>query len=258
MMSAPFFVGPFGTLCPPNLFFKGFRVDFGAGQKELSTCSETEFLTFFIYASDAAQHHGAVGAPAVDVLFLVGEVVSLDNLVVVAQMLESGVGVHLREATIHDANAQALAIDALINEMLSAKTLHLVSKDVYWFVVIEHIAKFVLLRSIERCHGAIGDDFLNASHERQLCNQGGIIVSGLNAHGIEPTRLAKNLVGVGANRVDIAVIQRIVADVVQVGATLLITRDGLGIKIGIRIELGFIFVGEENPETLALCHNHAA
>ena len=244
-------VGPFGTLRPPHLFFKGFRVDFGAGQEELSTGGETEFLTFFIYAGDAAQYHGAVGAPAIDVLLFVGEVIGLENLMVIAKMLESGVSVHLWEATVHDADAHAFAIDAFVNEMLATETFQLIGEDV--FVVVFNILEL----GLNAGNRPIGDDFLHLGHERQLCNQSCIVISCFNADSVEPARLAENLVGVGANRVDIAVVQRVIADVVKVGTALLVAFDGLGIEIGIGIKLGVVFVGEEYPETLVLCHYHA-
>ena len=142
-------VGPFSPLCPPHLFLERFGVDFSAGQQELRTRGEAEFLSFLVETCNATQYHRAVCAPAIDVFLFVWEVVGLQDLVVVAQMFESGMGVHIRETAVHHADAQALAIDALVNEMLAAETLQLVGENVDLFIaVIASAAKqSIIIRS---------------------------------------------------------------------------------------------------------------
>ena len=81
---------------------------------------------------------------------------------VIAKMLESGVGVHLRETAVHDADAQAFSIDSFVNEILSAEAFHLVGEDV--FIVIFNLPE--LGHNIG--NRPIGNDFLHTSHERQL------------------------------------------------------------------------------------------
>ena len=152
-------VGPFGALCPPHLFLKRLWFNFGTRQQELSTGSETHLLAFVIDTSDAAQHHSAMRVPAVYVLLFIREVVGLDNLVVIAKMLESGVGVHLRETAVHDADTQALAIDAFVDEMLSAETLHLVGKDI--LIVFLNLLEL----GLNVGNRSVGNDFLNTSHK---------------------------------------------------------------------------------------------
>ena len=98
---------------------------------------------------------------------------------------------------------------------------------------------------------------MHTGHERQLCNQSSVVVGSHDAHGIEPARLAEDLGGVGVDHSHIRVVQRVVADVVEVGTALLVTLDSLGVKVGVGVELGIVFVGEEHPETLVLGHSHA-
>ena len=66
-----------------------------------------------------------MAVPAVDVFFLVGEVPGLDDAVLVAHVLEGGVGVHLRESAVEDGDADTLAVDALGTEVLASHTLQL-------------------------------------------------------------------------------------------------------------------------------------
>ena len=57
---------------------------------------------------------------------------------IIAQVLESGVGVHAGEATVHHADAEAFAVDAFVYEMLSTEAFQLVGEGVF---VIASVAK---------------------------------------------------------------------------------------------------------------------
>ena len=151
-------------------------------------------------------------------------------------MLESGVFVDFRETAIHHANAQTFSVDAFVEEILSAKALQLIGE--YVVVVVCNFLEI----SLNAGYRPIGDDFLHPSHERQPRNQGGIVVGSLNTQGIEPARLAENLCRIGVYCVHIVVVQRVVADVVKVGAVTLVTLDGFGIEIRIRVDLGIATV----------------
>ena len=111
-------VGPFHGHLPPDLFLEGLGVDLGAGEEELGACGEAEVAVAHA-AGDAGERHGAVGVPAVDIFFVLREVPGLENLVVVAEVLESHVGVDLRETAVEDGDADTLAVKAFVAEMLS-------------------------------------------------------------------------------------------------------------------------------------------
>ena len=104
---------------PPDLFLEGLGLHLGARQEELGACGQAEVLAVDA-AGDAAQGHGAVAVPAVDVLFLVGEVPSLQYLFVLAEVAEGLVGVDAGEATVEDSHTDALAVDAAVAEELAA------------------------------------------------------------------------------------------------------------------------------------------
>ena len=117
-------VGPFDGHLPPDFFLEGFGLDLGACQQVFGTGSHTE-VNVALASGDAAEGHQAVAVPAVDIFFLVGEVPGLDDAVLVAYVLEGGVGVHLRESAVEDGDADTLAVDALGTEILAAHTLQL-------------------------------------------------------------------------------------------------------------------------------------
>ena len=124
--------------------------------------------------------------------------------------------------------------------MLATKTDELVGED-FVFVVL-----CFLELGFNSSHCSAGNNFLNTRHKGQLGDSVRIVVSSLNANRIEPTRFAENLCGIGVYRIDITVVQRIVADVVKVGTALLVTLDSLRIKVGVGVELCVVFVGEEH------------
>ena len=182
---------------------------------------------------------------------------------VIAQMLESGVGVHLRETAVHHADAQAFSVDAFVDEMLSAEALQLVGEKVFCFVIAIRDDKAISTRHFRiaslrsrRRKRSVGNNLLHPRHKRQLGHPGCILVGGTDAKGIQPARLAENLSGISTYGIHVGIVQRIIAEVVKVGTALSITRDGLRVEISVRVELGVVFVGEEHPETLFLCHRH--
>ena len=60
---------------------------------------------------------------------------------VVAQMLERGVGIHFGETAVHHADAKAFAVDAFVDEMLASEAFELVSEVVLGVVVIASAAR---------------------------------------------------------------------------------------------------------------------
>ena len=88
---------------------------------------------------------------------------------------------------------------------------------------------------------------MGAFDERQLLDAAHLFRRGHDGNGVEPTGGAHLLGSDGANLRHVAAVEGIVAHIVEVGATLTVTLNGFGIKIGVRVECGALLVGEEHP-----------
>ena len=108
-------VSPFHGLCPPYFLFERLQFHLGAGKEELCTSGKT-YLSGISDAGDAAEGHGAVAVPTIDIFLIVAEIPGLDDLVVVEQVLERLMGIDFGETAIEDGNADTLAVDALLGK----------------------------------------------------------------------------------------------------------------------------------------------
>ena len=88
---------------------------------------------------------------------------------------------------------------------------------------------------------------MDTEHVGQPLDGGNLLGCGHDTDGVHPTAGA-NLLGCQCvDTADITGVERVVALVVEVCSTLLVTLDGLGIEIGVGVEGSTCLVGQEHP-----------
>lgn len=238
-------VGPFHSHLPPDFLLEGFGVDLGAGQEELGAGGQAEVDAVHA-AGDAGEGHGAVGIPAVDVLFVFGEVPGFDDLMVVAQVAEGFVGVDTGEAAVEHGDAHPASVDAFVAEGLAAHAYQLGLEGTVDGGDVEEAVERVGVVAVGQLK-AVALDGLHTEHIGQGLDGQHLVGRGHDAEGVHPAAGADFLGGQGADALLVGGADGIVGDVVEVGATLLVALDSLGIEIGIGVEGGARLVGEEHP-----------
>ena len=224
------FVGPLDGHLPPDLLFERLGLYLGAGQQELGAGGHADILAdlavgalIAVDARDAAERHQSVAVPAVDVLLLVGEVPGLDDAALVAQVLEGGVGVDLRETGVEDGDADPLAVDAGVAEVVAAHTYELVGRLAFG----EQARKVDRLAVTGFGQMHIAFEHHDLFDEGQPTDGRNLVGSGGDSHRVEPAALAEIVGGEGVNLADVALVERVVADIVEVGVVELVTLYGL-------------------------------
>ena len=235
-------VGPLKCLHPPDLLFLGFGGHLGAGQQELRVGSHTEMPVPIHDARNAAQHHTAVRIGLIHILFLLHEVPGLDNLLVVTQMLERRVRVHIRETSVEHRDAHALAGDAVLLELFPMMDADLLGGVIAGLTFVDGV--------FGQFH--VAGNQLNTSHKRKLLNDGNLFLRSHHTGRIEPPRRANQLLTGSLHLRSIVVVHRIVGDIIQVRTALRITLNGLTVKVLVWVEGGVLLVCEKHPITV-LC-----
>ena len=90
-------------------------------------------------------------------------------------------------------------------------------------------------------------NLMGAFDEGQLLDAAHLLRRGHDGNGIEPTGGAHLLGSDGVDLRHVAAVERVVADVVEVGTALVVALNGFGVEIGVGVEGGALFVGEEHP-----------
>ncbi len=231
-------VGPLQCLHPPDLFFSLFSFHLRARQQELCAGSKAQHGSVVHNARDATQHHTTMRIITIHILFSVGKVPSLDNLVIITQMLKGRVRVHIRKSAIEHCDAHALAVNSSLLELLALHQGHLFHARI----------QCAGLRKNRCLRGArFGGNLLHTGHKRQLPHQGNLLLRSGHRHRIEPARLTNIFGGGRIHSILIFLIYRIICNIIQVSMVHLITLNGLGVKIGVRIKCGVVLVGEKHP-----------
>ena len=88
---------------------------------------------------------------------------------------------------------------------------------------------------------------MGVADKGQLLDAAHLFGCGHNGDGIEPTGGTHLLGGDGIDLRHIAAVERVVADVVEVGTALVVTLNGFSVEIGVGVEGGALLVGEEHP-----------
>ena len=146
--------------------------------------------------------------------------------------------VHIRESAIKHRNAHALAVDASLLELLALHQGHLLHR---------RIQSACLFGYRRLCEFRLFGNLLHAGHEGETLHYGNLVFRSSHRHRVEPARLA-NIFGSGRiHGILIFLIHRIVCNIVQIRMVHLITLNGLGVKIGVRIKCGAVLVGEKHP-----------
>ena len=169
---------------------------------------------------------------------------------VVAQVAEYIVGVHTREAAVEHGDAYALAVDALGAESLAAHADQLGLERAVDFLDADDAG---LAIGLGQLHIAL--DGLHAQHVGQSLDGGDLGRGGHHADSIHPAASADGLGGQGTDALLVGGADGVVADVVEVGAALLVALYGLGIEIGVGVEGGARLVGKEHPVGLLRRHD---
>ena len=187
-----------------------------------------------------------MAVPTVDILFVIGEVPSLEDAAVLAEVAEGLVGVDAWETAVEHGDADALAVDAAVTEEFATHAHELCLQGAVDGGVIQQAR--LVVRGGGKQHVAL--DGLHTEHVGQSLDAGGLLGGGHDADCIEPTAAAEFLGGEGGDTLLVGSADGVVAHVVEVGAAGAITLYGLGIKIRIRVERGTCLVGKEDPVDL--------
>ena len=182
----------------------------------------------------------------VDIGSLVGKVPGGDDLIVVAQMLESLVRIYGVEASVEDGYADASAVEAFIDKDIALHTQQLVGDA----IAPRQVGGFRSVGLAGISGGGnlhLGGNHIGAFNEGQLLDSGYLVVGCHHSNGVEPTALAHLFGGDGVDLIDVAVAERIVADVVEVGVVDAVAFDGFGIEIAVGVECCAGLVGQEDP-----------
>ena len=88
---------------------------------------------------------------------------------------------------------------------------------------------------------------MGVADKGQLLDAAHLLGGGHDGDSIEPAGGTHLLGGDGVDLRHIAAVERVVADVVEVGTALVVTLDGFGVEIGVGVEGCALLVGEEHP-----------